>query len=277
MRVEKRTFQTKLNTSYAAAYLWEDSEHFKTGEKRPVVVVCPGGGYRHTSDREADPVALKYFSEGFHVVILRYTCISEKPLFPAPHKELGQTILWIRENAEAWHVDLANIVLTGFSAGGHLACTFATEREWIANLLDVYKESLRFNHLVLCYPVINFTYGWPNQADKDKKMADLFGNDFDKQVKERLTLPDQFIPESMPRTFIWHTVDDASVPVDNSLKLMMALRDKSVTHEAHFFESGVHGLALSTSVSSQTKEQENEYCEPWFDLAVNWLKKSINT
>ncbi|QTM98748.1 alpha/beta hydrolase fold domain-containing protein [Sediminibacillus dalangtanensis] len=274
MRIEKQTFGTE--GAYAIAYLWEDSSQFKTGEKRPAVVICPGGGYTHTSDREADPVAMKYFSEGYHVITVRYSCISsDTPLFPDPYVQLGSTFLWLRSNAENWHVDLEQIVLTGFSAGGHLALTFTAEKEWVAGLLGVSSKKLHVNHLVLCYPVVNFTYGWPKEVEKEKKIKYLFGHDFHQPTKKRLIQPDKYMPDSLPRTFIWHTRDDATVPVENSMKLMLALQEKQIPHEAHFFESGVHGLSLGNAVSAAYKEQINPYCEPWFDLALNWLKKEI--
>ncbi|WP_053220307.1 alpha/beta hydrolase [Virgibacillus senegalensis] len=272
MRIEKQPFGP--DGVHAVAYLWEDSVQFKTGEKRPVVIICPGGGYHHTSDRESDPVALKYFAEGYHVITVRYSCISsDGHLFPKPYVELGSAFLWLQANAEDWYVDLDQVTLTGFSAGGHLALTFVTEQKWVAGLLGVASEKLRVNHLVLGYPVVNFQYGWPKETDKKKKMTDLFGHEFHEQAKERLVQPDKHIPESMPRTFIWHTRDDATVPVENAVQLMLALQKKHIAHEAHFFESGVHGLALSNHLSAANEEQKNKYCEPWFDLALNWLKK----
>lgn len=40
---------------------------------RPVVIICPGGGYEHLSPREAEPVALQFNARGFHACVLRYS------------------------------------------------------------------------------------------------------------------------------------------------------------------------------------------------------------
>ena len=40
-------------------YIIEDSPEFKI-KKRPVVIVCPGGGYGYLSDREGEILALQY-------------------------------------------------------------------------------------------------------------------------------------------------------------------------------------------------------------------------
>lgn len=39
----------------------------RENEKRPCMVVCPGGGYAGCSEREAEPIALKFLNWGFNV------------------------------------------------------------------------------------------------------------------------------------------------------------------------------------------------------------------
>ena len=63
--------------------LWEDNEANLTAyildefsrvkmKRRPAVIICPGGAYLRTSDREAEPVAMKFASIGFNTFVLRY-------------------------------------------------------------------------------------------------------------------------------------------------------------------------------------------------------------
>ena len=52
-------------------YLYEIYEAMPFRATRPAVVVCPGGGYRICSAREADPVALGYLSAGFKLFLRR--------------------------------------------------------------------------------------------------------------------------------------------------------------------------------------------------------------
>ena len=42
-------------------------------QKRPTVIVCPGGGYAFTSDREAEPIALRLNAAGMNAVVVRYS------------------------------------------------------------------------------------------------------------------------------------------------------------------------------------------------------------
>ena len=88
--------------------------------KRPAILVCPGGGYVYCAASEGEPVAMGFAARGFHTFILRYSTGFEAGDFQ-PLKELSWAIGYIRENADAWHIDPEKIVVCGFSAGGHLA------------------------------------------------------------------------------------------------------------------------------------------------------------
>ena len=83
-------------------------------EKRPAVIVCPGGAYLFTYDGEAEPVAMQFAARGFQSFVLRYTCCPMP--FPGALLELARAISILRENAEAWHIDTDRIFIVGFSA-----------------------------------------------------------------------------------------------------------------------------------------------------------------
>lgn len=45
-----------LKDTRLTTYFLEKSQEYEYGEKRPCVLVCPGGAYRFTSDREAEMI-----------------------------------------------------------------------------------------------------------------------------------------------------------------------------------------------------------------------------
>ena len=100
-------------------------------KERPLILICPGGAYAYTSDREAEPIALAFLAKGYHAAILRYSCAPA--VFPTALMELGRSILIIREHAKEWHVKGDSIVIQGSSAGGHLAASFACM--WMSDFL----------------------------------------------------------------------------------------------------------------------------------------------
>ena len=59
-------------TAKLYTYIRDESPEMEA-HRRPAVVICPGGGYGMTSDREAEPVALKFLEKGFQCFVLRYS------------------------------------------------------------------------------------------------------------------------------------------------------------------------------------------------------------
>lgn len=82
----------------------------------------------------------------------------------------------------------------------------------------------------------------------------------------------------VPPVFMWHTVTDTSVPVENSLFFLTALRKAGVSTEAHFFPEGRHGLALADErTDKETSDGRGSYveecCRPWAELAEGFLDR----
>ena len=95
------------------------TEMGRGGERRPCLIVCPGGAYEFCSQREAEPIAFHFLPEGFNVFVLLYSVAPHH--YPAQQCEAAALIELINQNADIWHCDTGRIVLMGFSAGGHLA------------------------------------------------------------------------------------------------------------------------------------------------------------
>ncbi|MFN8531098.1 MAG: alpha/beta hydrolase [Anaerolineae bacterium] len=116
-------------------YVLADSPEMQNGRKRPAVLVCPGGAYLGCSDREAEPVALRFAAMGYHAFVLRYSTyyegsfgappfggdmpVNPNSVHPAPMRDIGKAFLTIRAHADEWLVDVDKITICGFSAGGH--------------------------------------------------------------------------------------------------------------------------------------------------------------
>jgi len=112
---------------------------------RPMIVVVPGGSYQYCSPREADPVAVRFLAAGYNVAVLRYR-VGADSRYPLPLQDLAAALVVIRENAEDLGTDPNQIVLCGFSAGGHLAATFGSTvtADW-ADAVDVDAVAVNVN------------------------------------------------------------------------------------------------------------------------------------
>lgn len=245
--------------------------------KRPLVLLCPGGGYSRTSDREAEPIALQFLAMGYHAAVLRYSC--EPAKFPTALWELAASMVLIRQNAEAWGVDTDQIVVQGCSAGGHLAaslCMFWDE-DFVAEGIGLGSTEhalLRPNGMLLCYPVI--TSG--EYAHRGSFQCLLPAGDSEEEhaaLLEKVSLEKQ-VSEKTPPAFIWHTFEDGSVPVENSLLLISALKKHGIATEFHMYPKGSHGLALANHLTETPDGAAlQEECTSWIELAHTWMESML--
>ena len=258
-RCQKLPYRTTLT-----AYIQENSEEISPNRKRPAVVVCPGGGYAHRSARESEPIALALAARGYQVFILNY---SVNVAYPAQLLEAAAAIALIRERADEFHVLTNAISVMGFSAGGHVAATIGTlwNEPIIRETLCVESADVRPDALLLCYPVI--TGGEKAHAGS----LDIVSGG-DATLRNKLSLETKVTVDTPP-TFLWHTVTDDTVPVENSLLFADALTRNGVQFEMHLFPSGPHGLSLATQETiSPHADRINPHAAQWFDLCDKFLK-----
>ena len=233
----------------------------------PAVVICPGGGYEMIADIEADPVAEQFFAAGFNVFILTYS-IGEAAKNFAPLIQLASTIAHIRHHSEEYCTEPHRIAVCGFSAGGHLAASSGTLFNE-PRFLEKYSGSkdIRPDAMILSYPVIT-SDEFAHVGSIEKVSADKCGGD----TFNWFGL-DQHVDAQTPPTFLWHTANDQIVPVENSLKMAMALSATGVPFEMHIFPFGEHGF----SVCTKTVGRVSKHNAQWVDLCINWLRMTFGT
>ncbi len=228
-----------------------------TGAPTAAVIVCPGGGYRMKAEHEAEPVAHWLNSIGVAAFVVDYRVAPYR--HPIPLLDARRAIQLVRCNAERWSVDPQRVGILGFSAGGHLASTAGTHDEAVEGGPD--DEASRFpflpNAMILCYPVISFV-----EHRHSGSMDNLLGENPPEEQRRSLS-NHLHITEKTPPTFLWHTANDGSVPVENSLMFASALAQHNVPFDLHVFADGVHGVGLAKGHAN---------CEPWTDLCARWLK-----
>lgn len=251
-------------------YSMDDSAEIDAKRLRPVVLILPGGGYEVTSDREAEPVAMKVLGAGYNAAILRYSCYPS--VYPVAMLETAEVVRMLRKNAEQYHIDANAVIIAGFSAGAHLAADLATSASDKRLKQHGYDpDEVRPNGLMLAYPV-TISEDPTNRSSFDH----LLGKDKDNPDLLREVSIEKHIDRDTPPTFIWQTVTDELVPVQGTMATIQAYIEAGASVEVHLFPSGVHGLSLA---SAETAGSTEKYVEPgvqiWFDLFVDWVKRNI--
>ncbi|MBO5056714.1 MAG: alpha/beta hydrolase [Lachnospiraceae bacterium] len=261
--------ENSIESAQLLLYLLDDSPEMEI-HKRPVIVICPGGGYKYLSDREAEIIAIQYAAMGYHAAVLKYS--TSPAVFPTALLELGKSVMLLRNNAEKWNIDEEKIVVSGFSAGGHLAAGYGVfwSRDFVCAKLDAEPEVLRPNAMILCYPVIT-----SGEFAHDDSFRKLLGKEYEEK-KESVSI-EHCVNSQTPRTFIWHTYEDSVVPVQNSLLLVNELVRQKIPVEFHMFERGGHGLALANRLTQTGLRVEVEdSAAEWINLVHLWLEKWID-
>ncbi|MDO5424264.1 MAG: alpha/beta hydrolase [Eubacteriales bacterium] len=248
------------------AYVLDTSPEIPLKEKRPAVIICPGGGYHAKSDREAEPVALQYLAQNINAFVLQYSA-SPDP-FPTAALELAEAVALVRAHAEEWFIDPEKIVILGFSAGGHLAGSLGTL--WNRPVFhEAFGDSQDWkpNGMILCYPVITM-----GEFTHEGSRTNLLGENSSEEAREALSLEKQVSADTVP-AFLWHTQEDDTVPVENSLFYAAALRKHGIPFELHIYERGGHGLSLCREMTSNLEEQNVPDNTGWMELSVKWIQR----
>lgn len=216
-------------------YVQESSPELGNMNKRPAVLIFPGGAYQRCSDREAEPVALTFSAHGFQAFVLRYS-VKEQAAFPQPLLDAEGALRTIREKADDWNLDPDKIAICGFSAGAHLAACIGT------------MGTIRPNALILGYGALT---------------ASRSGN---------RPVPVDHVDSDTPPCFLFHTWEDPVVPVENTLSFASALNRAGVPFEVHIFQNGQHGMATGKPLSSNgIVENTDRDFSAWPSLCANWL------
>ena len=252
-------------------YFLDSSIEMRPNEKRPVILMCPGGGYEMTSDREAEPMAMQFLAMGYHVAILRYSVSPAR--YPVALQQVAESVLYLKNHAEEYHIDPEKIVLQGCSAGGHLAANsgIAWNRPFLTKLMGVENdpERLRVAGLLLCYPVIT-----SGEKAHEESFRNLLGEQYEEK-KEELSLENQ-VTSDTPPTFLWHTATDETVPVENSLYFFQACLQQGVSAELHIYPVGGHGLSLANEETCRANGiGVQKECQSWIGLAQTWLEEIL--
>ena len=251
-------------------YILGDVMDGARNRKTPLVLICPGGGYAMTSNREAEPIALQFNSMGYQAAVLRYSCAPA--VYPTALCEVAQSVKLIREHAEDWNVDAEKIIVMGFSAGGHLAASYGVfwNESWLTEKMQCDKQLLKPNGLVLCYPVISSK----EEIAHQDSIKNLLGESYP-EMKEQVSLEDK-VGKHTSKTFLWHTFTDPVVPFWNSFRFAEALGKAGVPMEYHLYPQGGHGLSLA---NEQTANEEGKgvekVCQSWVPLLRSWMLENF--
>ncbi len=223
------------------------------GKVHPCIIVLAGGGYDHRAEHEGAPIAKWLNTVGINAFVLAYR------FAPYTRKAiLGdalRAVRLVRSRAEEFNIDPEKVGVIGFSAGGHLAAMTALRHADAELSADdpVDAFSSRPDVAVLCYPVISFQKfphlgSAKNFLGAERKLLQMYS-------------AEQLVTEDAPPMFLWHAADDPIVPVENSIMMALALREKKIPFALHIYPRGGHGKNLAIGIPETCRWPET--CAAW--------------
>lgn len=196
------------------------------------VLVMPGGAYqRVVLDKEGDEAALRLAEAGVTAAVLVYRLPEDgwASGIDAPLEDARRAIGLLRGLSG---VDAKRVGALGFSAGGNLAARLALEGHG--------RDRPDFVGLI-----------YAAYLDGKGSAAMGVGPDLISRVDA-----------TAPPVFLAHAADDATVPVQLSVRMFEALRAAGAQAELHVFPEGGHGFGISRA--------EGKPVAVWPDLFLRW-------
>jgi len=248
---QKVPFQSAEDNVFPRFTYYLPSDEYRTGTS---VLILPGGGYGLVSTpKEGHRVAQLLTSHGITCGVLEYRHAPQR--HPVPLLDAQRGLRWMRAKAAEYNLDPGRVGVMGFSAGGHLAGTLATQPEVSEGRVGDELDEVSFlpDFAALIYPVVSLTAPWSHFGSAKS----LLGDPPDPALAEALSIEKAVSPDTPPM-FLFHTQQDQAVPVQNSLCLAGALADHGVPVELHVYTEGKHGFGLDAN-------------HPWGQLLLAWL------
>ncbi len=204
--------------------------------KRPGVIVIHGGGWTGgTKESQVQPICLRYVEKGFVVANVEYR-LAKAALAPAAVTDALKAAEWFRKHARQYNVDKNRIVVTGGSAGGHLAL-----------MVGMTPKSAKLGRPAKVAAVVNF-YGITDVGDQlegpnlRKYAVTWLPEQAGRVDLARRVSPMTYVRKDLPPILTLHGDADPTVPYEHGVKLTKALVDIGARAEMITVPGGKHGF-----------------------------------
>lgn len=226
------------------------------------LLITPGGSYqRVVIDKEGYELAAWLAARG----VTAFVCFYRLPGQGwadgrnAPLADAQRAMRLIRARASEWKIDPKRVGALGYSAGGHVCGELATRHgDKVYAPVDV-ADTLDARPLFAAplYPALAMD-PFLNPAPGAPRPAAPAGT-------SPWPMLDAQVNKSTPPCFLCHAEDDATLPVENSVRMWAALKAAGVPAEMHLFAEGGHGFGLRFTTGKPVAA--------WPDLLMAWANR----
>jgi acetyl esterase/lipase len=210
----------------------------------PTLIWIHGGGWTGGVKESATGIPA-YLAMGMNVVNVEYRLARTAPA-PAAVEDCRCALRWVIQHAKEYGIDVNRLVVSGGSAGGHLALT--TGMLPASAGLDRQcpgPDNLKVAAIVNWFGIsdVNELLDGPNM--KAYAVAWL-GSALDRDQIAKRVSPLTYVRPGVPPILTIHGDADPTVPYTQSVRLHKALADAGVPNELMTMAGGKHGYACCT-------------------------------
>ena len=223
-------------------------------EPSPTLIYIHGGGWTNGSRQASALTVLPWLEMGWNVVNVSYR-LADAAHAPAAVEDCRCALRWVYRNAERFNFDLERIVVTGNSAGGHLALTTGMlpasaglDRQCPGDRRRAWTTGATSTAPLEVAAIVNW-YGITDVYDLAHRTPGTSGNfteawlgsGSDRDAVARRVSPTNYVHAGTPPILTIHGDADSIVPYDHATRLHEALDDWGVPNRLLTIEGGGHG------------------------------------
>jgi acetyl esterase/lipase len=215
----------------------------KADEKLPAVLCIHGGGFRAGNRKGWDAFCKKLAERGYVAVTVDYR-LAPKYQFPAAVYDVKAAVLWLRSNADKYHIDPNRIGTTGDSAGGHLVLFLGvTDNVPQFNPPGAPPISTKVQCVVSYYGPSDFTKSYGKSVDAAQVLPLWLGGDLETaRAKHIRSSPLNWVTPNAAPTLCIHGTDDKYVAHEQAVWMIDRLKACGVEAELLTLEGAGHGF-----------------------------------
>ena len=238
-------YRTNTNVTYLTANNWDAKldvyvPRASAAAPNPTLIYIHGGGWVGGAKETSMLAFLPYLETGWSVVNVEYR-LARVSLAPAAVEDCRCALRWVIRNAKQYNFDTNKIVVTGHSAGGHLALTTGIlpasaglDRECPGN------EELKVAAIVNWFGITDVVDLLDGANKQDYAVAWL-GSMTNREEISRRTSPLTYVRAGLPPVITIHGDADPTVPYSHAVRLQAALNKAGVANELVTIPGGKHG------------------------------------
>jgi len=211
----------------------------------PTLIWIHGGGWTGGT-KESYAGIPAYLAMGMNVVNVEYR-LARVAQAPAAVEDCRCALRWVIQHAKEYGIDVNRLVVSGGSAGGHLALT--TGMVPASAGLDRQcpgPDNLKVAAIVNWYGIadVNELLDGPNMK---AYAVTWLGSATDRDQIAKRVSPLSYVRAGLPPVFTIHGDADPTVPYTQSVRLHKALSDAGVANELMTMPGGKHGFDCCTA------------------------------